>query len=181
MPAAAAIVAPRRRAYRWSSGTLPRTKRSRAFSYYAGWYRPSAKPGADIGNIANAEASPVHRRVGSRNAGIRNRPANGTQPSTLGKPLRSRTSTGIPSRSWERAAAAPQYTTACGLLKQPYKQELPCLMISTRHHPRPRPSPFHPTSPCKKSHKSDLVEALELSIQKYSKTDQRKYRSLYGK
>jgi hypothetical protein len=48
----AAKVTRRCGAYRWSSGTLPRTKPSEAFSYYAGPRQPSEKPGVDKPYIA---------------------------------------------------------------------------------------------------------------------------------
>jgi len=131
----AAKVTPRRRVYRWSLGRLPRTKPLRASLYYAGSSQPSAKLGVDIRNIASASGSPIRMRAGFHNAGTRSPPANGMRPSTVGRPLRSRTSPEIPARFSETPGAAPFYTSQCGLLKQPDKQKLAKLAQTGRWSP----------------------------------------------
>src|SRR5208283_4768517 len=119
--AGAAKAAPRCRACQSSSGRPPRTKPSAAFSYYAGSSPPSTKPGDDKWHIANVGASPIHTNADFHSSDTRTPLASGRPPGTVGKPPRRRTLTETRAESSETEAAAPPYTIACGLLKQPDK------------------------------------------------------------
>ena len=123
--AGAAKVAPRYRAYRWSSGTPPRTKLSAGALCCEGLCPPSAIPGADSERTASVPARSIREHSGSRTVDTQNRRANGRQPDKLGTPLRWRTVTGIRAGSSEMLGEARPYATSCGLLKQPDKQKTP--------------------------------------------------------
>ena len=120
----AAKEGPRCRAYRWSSGTRPRTKSSVGASYCEALSPPSAIPGDDKQHTASVSAQLIREHFGSRTAGTQNRPAIGRQPSMTGTRLRSRTVTEIRAGSSEMTVEPRRYTTACVLLKQPDKQKV---------------------------------------------------------
>jgi hypothetical protein len=119
----AAKEAPRCRAYRWSSGTQPKTKLSEGASYCEGPSLPSPISDADSEHIASVPAQSVREHSGSRTADTQNRPANGRQSDIPGTPLPWRTVSGIRASSSEMLDAARPNTTPCGLLKQPDKQK----------------------------------------------------------
>jgi transposase-like protein len=79
---------------------------------------------ADNQRIANASIAPIGTLVAVRIEDRRSHRANGTQPSTPGKPLQWQTSLETPAKSSETADGARENTTAWGLLKQPDKQEI---------------------------------------------------------
>src|ERR1700732_2936740 len=120
----AAKEAPRSHAYRWSSDKQPRTRPSGGSWCYEGWSAPSPKLGADIRCIASVSVSPIHKHFGCRSEDTQTHPATGRRPGIFGKPLRWRTATEIRARFSETSGEAPLQSTACGVLKQPDKQEL---------------------------------------------------------
>src|SRR2546427_165843 len=75
--------------------------------------RPSAKPDADMKHTANVSVSPTHKPGGVRTDDTRSHQANDSQPNTVGRPLRWRTSSEIRAESLERAGAPRSNTTAC--------------------------------------------------------------------
>ena len=79
--AGAAREALRCRAYRWSSGTRPRTKLSVGASCCEGLSPPSAIPGADSLHTASVSVQSIREHFGSRTADTQNRPAIDRQPS----------------------------------------------------------------------------------------------------
>src|SRR5262249_52923369 len=119
-----ARVAPRGRAYPWSSSRQPKTKPSAGFWCYAGSFPLSAKPDIDIRRTANVAAAPIHRPVAGHIDDRRSRQASGRQPGTVGRLLPRRTSTEIHAKSSETTGEARAYTTAGSLLKQPDKHKL---------------------------------------------------------
>src|SRR3954452_16434123 len=123
MQAGAGEATLRRRACRCSSDRRPRTTQSEGSSCYEGSCWPSAKPDADKLRTASVFALPIRRHVGSRSAHTRSRPASDKRPDTAGRLLRWQNLLEIRAESSETEAAAPHYTTASGLLKQPDKQK----------------------------------------------------------
>ena len=139
----AAKEAPIYRAYRWSSGTQPRTKPSVGALCCEALCPPSAIPGADSEHTADVPAQSIREHSGSRTADTQNRPANGRQTDTLDTPLQWRTVTGIRAGSSEMLGAARTYTIPWGLLKQPDKQKISSLateylfrLLCSFHHTR---------------------------------------------
>jgi len=105
-PVDAARAKPKYRVCRWSSGRPPKTKLITASSCCVEPSQRLAKPGGDMTHIANV-AVPAIRRLGAhRIVGIRSRPASDTRPDRPDRLPRSRTSSGTPAGTLERAAEA---------------------------------------------------------------------------
>jgi len=122
-----------RHACPWSSDTPPRTSGSVESWSGEGLSRMSTKPGAGIGRIGDALASPIHTLFRARIADNGTHPANGTPSDTAGKPPRWRSRSETGEASWGTVVEPPLYTTHWGLLKQPDNQKPPNAYGSMRN------------------------------------------------
>ena len=120
---AVAVAAPTRRACRWPSNTLPKTRPSTASCSCAGSFQRRRTPDADNRHTARVAGQPIRKRGYARSSGTRTHPATGTWPSTAGSLPLWRTALGTRAGSWGTSACARPHTTSCGLLRQPDKHK----------------------------------------------------------